>query len=273
MVPDLFLIGAPKCGTTALSHWLRSHPDIFVPDVKEPHFYSGPWADRHKRAINCKADYDALFEGAVGLTVDASTSYLASDKAYAALKNTPTKIIVCLRNPLKQLWSGFLMMEKFGERDPDAWIQEQIAAWKAGEWREPIESALYGKYVPRWLGHECLIIESARMLSEPQAVFDEVCNFLNVKEAPVPDLNATDANQFRAPKNGLAKQLMSSRAVTRIARAVTTTKVRTKIGDKLLALATKPEIPASWQAIKPIFEADLELLRAETRQPFPTLGP
>ena len=38
--PNLFIIGAPKCGTTALSEYLREHPAVFVTQPKEPHFFS-----------------------------------------------------------------------------------------------------------------------------------------------------------------------------------------------------------------------------------------
>jgi hypothetical protein len=38
--PDFFLVGAPKCGTTALSEYLRAHPAIGFSSPKEPHFFA-----------------------------------------------------------------------------------------------------------------------------------------------------------------------------------------------------------------------------------------
>ena len=38
-IPDFFIVGAPKCGTTALYTYLRPHPDIFMPDLKELNFF------------------------------------------------------------------------------------------------------------------------------------------------------------------------------------------------------------------------------------------
>ena len=38
--PNFFLIGAPKCGTTALSEYLRTHPSVFVTEPKEPNFFN-----------------------------------------------------------------------------------------------------------------------------------------------------------------------------------------------------------------------------------------
>src|SRR5438132_759978 len=37
-VPEFFIVGAPKCGTTSLYRMLRQHPRIFMPDLKEPRF-------------------------------------------------------------------------------------------------------------------------------------------------------------------------------------------------------------------------------------------
>ena len=37
--PDTFVVGAPKCGTTALDHYLAHHPDIFVPADKDVRYF------------------------------------------------------------------------------------------------------------------------------------------------------------------------------------------------------------------------------------------
>ncbi|MGB3639413.1 MAG: sulfotransferase [Rivularia sp. (in: cyanobacteria)] len=40
MKPNFFIVGAPRCGTTALSEYLRSHPNIYVSQPKEPHYFA-----------------------------------------------------------------------------------------------------------------------------------------------------------------------------------------------------------------------------------------
>ena len=37
--PNLFIVGAPKCGTTFLYQYLKKHPDVYFPNFKEPHFF------------------------------------------------------------------------------------------------------------------------------------------------------------------------------------------------------------------------------------------
>ena len=37
---NLFIVGVPKAGTTTLCDYLNQHSDIFLPKIKEPHFFS-----------------------------------------------------------------------------------------------------------------------------------------------------------------------------------------------------------------------------------------
>jgi hypothetical protein len=36
--PNTFLIGASKCGTSAMSHFLSQHPNVFCPDMSDPRY-------------------------------------------------------------------------------------------------------------------------------------------------------------------------------------------------------------------------------------------
>lgn len=106
-LPNLFIIGAPKCGTTAMSHYLAGHPDIFMSEtagVKEPAFYT---TDRQLfwRPIHTRVDYEALFSEApqgVSYIGEASTTYLESDAAVPniLLDSPDAKFIVMVRNPI-----------------------------------------------------------------------------------------------------------------------------------------------------------------------------
>ena len=33
----VFIVGAPRCGTTTMARWLQAHPQVLFPFVKEPH--------------------------------------------------------------------------------------------------------------------------------------------------------------------------------------------------------------------------------------------
>lgn len=103
--PNFFIIGAPKCGTTAMYEYLRQHPDIFMPNVKEPHYFNTDlsWHYRPKT----ESQYLSLFKNArsesrVG---EASVWYLYSAEAAVNIKEFApnAKIIAMLRNPIDML--------------------------------------------------------------------------------------------------------------------------------------------------------------------------
>jgi hypothetical protein len=101
-LPDFFIVGAPKCGTTALYHYLSLHPAIYVPELKEPHFFCGDFPKFGK--IHDIESYLGLFEEAPedALLGEASVWYLYSKSAIPRIMdaNPDARIIVMLRNPV-----------------------------------------------------------------------------------------------------------------------------------------------------------------------------
>src|SRR3990172_200927 len=55
--PNFFLIGAAKCGTTALSEYLRRHPHIFFSEPKEPNYFCRDYYNRFGRLFDNDHDY------------------------------------------------------------------------------------------------------------------------------------------------------------------------------------------------------------------------
>jgi hypothetical protein len=107
--PDFFIVGAPKSGTTALYEYLKKHPEIFMPEVKEIHMF-GSDLEFKNRKLNEKL-YLSFFSSAqnekrIG---EASVWYLYSKKAAGEIKHfSPySKIIIMLRNPVDLLYSNY----------------------------------------------------------------------------------------------------------------------------------------------------------------------
>jgi hypothetical protein len=100
--PDFFIVGAPKCGTTALSEYLRGHSQVFVSTPKEPLFFCEDFPDL--RRVQDLDEYLALFRNITPETLaagEASAMYLYSKVALAKIRrfNPSARIIVMLRNP------------------------------------------------------------------------------------------------------------------------------------------------------------------------------
>ena len=117
-VPDFFVVGQSKSGTTALYEMLRGHPQIFMPAVKEPVFmasdlHAGLWAMVKSRPRTLEA-YQALFAdaGADELAGEASSVYLWSSTAAAniAAVQPRARIVAIFREPASFLRSLHLQM-------------------------------------------------------------------------------------------------------------------------------------------------------------------
>tara|TARA_B100000161_G_scaffold265467_1_gene241838 strand:+ start:1028 stop:1885 length:858 start_codon:yes stop_codon:yes gene_type:complete len=121
---NLFIIGAAKSGTTSLCEYITQHPKVFIPNIKEPHFFSNIKQTTTTRVINNIKEYSQLYKNRKEQYLcDGSTSYLFFSKR-TALKikkyNKHAKIILLLRNPIDRLYSHYLMAkEMVGEEVND----------------------------------------------------------------------------------------------------------------------------------------------------------
>jgi hypothetical protein len=131
--PTFMIVGAPKCGTTALYEYLQTHPQVFITDPKEPLYFAAD-VGAHRNTIS-RAEYDALFAAAgpqhkaIG---EASAWYLHSAMALPNVKREfpDIKLIVMVRNPvdlIRSLHSDLVWI--CFENEPDferAWsLQEE----------------------------------------------------------------------------------------------------------------------------------------------------
>jgi hypothetical protein len=128
-VPDFFIVGSPKTGTTALYEMLRERPRIYLPKLKEPRFLA---ADMHPRPGHERGpqelgypqtleEYLTLFSEAtpeqrVG---EASAFYLWSRTAAANIADLQpnARIIAILREPASFLRSLHLLFVRWGVED------------------------------------------------------------------------------------------------------------------------------------------------------------
>jgi hypothetical protein len=113
-LPDFFIIGAAKAGTTSLYALLDRHPDIFMPKVKEPEFFARD--DRYSEGIEtyAAAFADATPDQIVG---EASTIYSIApffpDTAARVKTHVPeAKLIYVLRHPVDRAYSFYTQLIK-----------------------------------------------------------------------------------------------------------------------------------------------------------------
>jgi hypothetical protein len=149
--PNLFIVGAPKCGTTSLAAYLRTHPDIFVSNPKEPHFFAVDLPRPHPRNfIYDENKYLELFSGSDKRTVrcEASTWYLYTPGAADRIKrfSSDARIIIMVRHPVDMMFSLYSHRKYAG--DEDAPTFEEAVGLEA--------MRKQGKYLPKNLTHTVL---------------------------------------------------------------------------------------------------------------------
>lgn len=219
-LPNFFIIGAPKAGSTALYDTLSQHPQIYMSPVKEPLFFAcegeppllaGPLVTLlRRRAIWQPAQYLALFEGvkeerAIG---EASVIYLRSPQAAARIQhNIPcAKLVAVLRHPAERAHSHFwfsvkigaeparsfeeaLEQEARGERDgwfsglhhrENGFYHRQLAAYYALFPREQIKVYLYEE----WQTNPRALLRDLFQFLEVEAEFAPILRRTNVTSVP-----------------------------------------------------------------------------------------
>ena len=115
--PNLFVVGLPKSGTTAIYEYLKQHPKVFMSEYKEPRFFA---TDLHKESdrfrgkgsffpVRNMSDYLKLFESAGDRPVvgEASPHYIISKDAASNIHkfNPSAKILILVREPVDFLQS------------------------------------------------------------------------------------------------------------------------------------------------------------------------
>jgi len=134
--PDFFVVGAPRCGTTAFCRYLARNPQICFSRPKEPHYFARLDADPSASDLardyldrcfgHCAAEQRAMGEGSV--------SYLYLPEAIARIRriNPEARFIALVRNPLTMLPSYHLRMRFLLQEDePDfgtAWSLQTARA-------------------------------------------------------------------------------------------------------------------------------------------------
>lgn len=287
--PDLFIVGAAKCGTTALHAMLNAHPEVGMASVKELHHFSAPAVPSglvsRARFVTDEATYLGLFpRGDFRVVGEASTSYLSSLEAPTRIAafNPFARIIIVLRDPVERAFSQYLMDVREGTetRDfADALVADDLIPSRTwGDAALYTDLGMYAEQVERYLSvfgdRRVLLLESDRLLSEPDAVLAEVEDFLGV----TPGLSArsahgADTNSFAVARSGAARAALRSERARGAARALLPLGARRAIKERvLLRKEVKPVVPESVREfLMDRYAPDIERLRRITGREFATL--
>lgn len=232
MIPDVFIVGAPRCGTSSLHRYLDAHPQVYMSSPKEPHFF-GSDLEMRSRPCATQEEYLALFDvaGEVRHAGEASVLYLYSHAAPGEiLKLSPdARVVIMLRDPVDFIASLHAQNVFAAYEDiPD--VGRAIEA--EGDRREgrripptcipPITLqytalARYAEHVARYREAfgpdrvQCILLEDLK--AQPGRIFDGLRTFLALEGAWQPDLNVHNKRRrWRHPAAGRALVAAYTRA-------------------------------------------------------------
>lgn len=200
--PDFLILGAAKSGTTSLYRYLSSHPEVYMPSVKEPRFFAfdDDLPDKNDLvlmdSVTSEESYLELFDEAdVGQKVgEASPIYLAEPRAVDAIyRRIPdAKLIVILRDPVERAFSHFLMSQRQGYEPEKSFIKAltepslMLGNWKRD--RPYLKYSRYGECLERYLAkfprEQLLVLMSDQLQSDEPATLKELTDFIGVSSSP-----------------------------------------------------------------------------------------
>jgi len=231
--PDLFIVGAPKSGTTSLYEYLKGHPDVFMSVVKEPCYFARDLAlDDSGNFLVYERDAKLYFDlfaeaGKAKRAGEGSTRYLYSTDAAALIKAAQPNayVIAMVRNPVDMIHSLHAHKLAAGTEDePDfekalAQEAERHAGRMLPKHSNPKlatyrDRAMFAEQLPRWFdtfGRERVhvgILED--LVRDPAAEFRTVLEFLDVDPDYQPE-SFSAYNTAHGARSQLVRRMLNGR--------------------------------------------------------------
>ena len=219
--PNLFLVGAPKAGSTFLWTILKEHKDIFFSTnpEKEINYFSYDELNNNSYyrdyKIGIENDYLSVFRKgqSVKYLADGSVSYFSYPSVPKKIYefNPKAKIIIIVRDPIQRAYSHYKMDKRMGyakESFSDYLINKENNHDKFIH--QYIENSLYYKHTTNYLNYfskdQVCILQLDKINSE----IDKLYAFLDIERL---DFNQKHQkiNANKAPRNIISRILQHNR--------------------------------------------------------------
>lgn len=229
--PTFLIPGASRSGTTSLVHYLREHPEIFIPEEKELRFFDRD--DRYSRGLDF---YEELFAGWSGepvvgessppyfnrgitFTGDGEYQWSLEDDAPARIREAypDIRVVFTLRNPVTRGYSQFWKNVRQGREQADSYREALQAELDGGRKPEShpycwIYRNRYSVHLNRWL--ELFDREQVRIFifeewtARPRECLPEIAAHLGADAGYEFDRGETELNRGRVPRSRIVARLL-----------------------------------------------------------------
>jgi len=190
-LPNFFVLGAAKCGTTSLYHYLKQHPEIYLPKDKEPHFFDNDtfWNEGLetylKRHFRKAGGFPARGDTTPGYFHRWRKVIPRIKKVYE--KNTP-KFILIFRDPVQRAWSHYLHMVRnrleYETFERALELEAKRIRETPNRWFGYFTDGLYASQLKPWLEAfsktNFLFLLTEDLSKRPHEVLQEIFAFLGV---------------------------------------------------------------------------------------------
>jgi hypothetical protein len=286
MLPNFFIVGAASSGTTSLHTYLSQHPQIFIPQRKEMHFFaaehfpcSGPGDESINRmVVSDEEQYAQLFADVTGAKAigESSAFYLClpgtAERIAQAVPDA--RIIMLLREPVARAYSSYMHLVRDGRETlsfEEGLSQEEARkqqGWEPMWWYK--ELGLYTSQVQRYL--EVFGREQVKVLlfeefnAHPEQALREIFAFLGVKQDVV--INTSIRYNFSGvPKSRRLYTILNNfirkpNAAEKWIKSLVPRPLRRKWATKVMGMLVKP-VPMNPQLreqLKPYFVEEVAKL-------------
>lgn len=199
---DFICIGAGKSGTTSIYRYLRHHPSVFLPAVKEDNFFS--MEDRYRAgwpayaAVHFGDAPDQLIWGLI------HPRYMGPSAVPQRIRSLmpDVRLFALLRNPVDAVHSYYRMKARTGSetRSFDQAIREQLnpealeRARSGDEGTTVLDTYVmrreYGRILAGYLNHfgtdQVAVYFTEHLKHDPQSVLDQICQFIGLQPGFTP---------------------------------------------------------------------------------------
>lgn len=282
-LPNFFIIGAAKTGTTSLHHYLDQHPEIQMSAIKEPNFFSGPanGIPYPMGRVETREEYEALFDQTAPVRGEASVGYSNHPRRQGVPEGIKAlvpdaRFIYLVRDPVARAVSQYQHRVSLeGERRS---LNEAL-----GDLSDPyspyLGPSLYMSQVDLYLRHfpqdSMLVVDQAELLSDRRSTLREIFSFLDVDAA-------VDSSHFDDELNTGVEHRAFPTAYTRMFGSVSPPlvrwipqsfrrSVRRSVERVLWRPVEAPELDdAVRERLEQVYGGEVQRLRALTGKDFPT---
>lgn len=221
--PNLFIAGFPKCGTTSIYNYLKEHPQIYGPELKEPRFLVHEelhLENSHRifreMTVTDEAEYLAMYQDGINAKyrMDGTPFYIKHPKAAHKIKeiSDDSRVIISIRNPVDRFISAYKMIWNKG------YVQTSLREYIDGrhkKQRDSMPSGIYYEYIAHMqsvMGKDrVLVIMLDELRDDINGTLGKIYDFLGIEN--IIPLNA--GKSYYSNKNrlkpGLARNILTSK--------------------------------------------------------------